>query len=295
MALGAWRMVALLGWVVLLAGLAPAARAREDAEAARPIVIPTVALPGGGTGLHAKIAGRPALFLFDTGEGVTGVTPATAALAGCRPWGRVTGFRATGERMDTPHCDALRLTLDGHAFTLPTALVFDLQALVSPTMPALSGSIALDLFAGRVLTIRPLAHELVLETAASLPSRIRGAIEVPVRAVRDSEGVALTLDAAVGTPEGRAWMELDTGNLGSLMVGGHVAAPLGLDASRTDRQPASFTLVGGIPVHGPTRVGNLIMDGDVGESVLGRWDVTLDLHRDRAWFRPASAKTALPE
>ena len=287
MALRTWSIVALLGWACLLPGAAPAASAGEDAPAGRPIVIPLIPLPGGGVGVNAEVAGHTALFLFDTGEGNTAVTPATATLSGCRQWGRVTGFRATGERMDAPRCDALRLTLGGEPFTLSTASVFDLQALVSPRMPALAGSIALDLFAGRVLTIRPLAHQLVLETRASFRQRIDGAIEVPVRAVRDAEGVALTLDAAVGTADGRAWMELDTGNMGPLMVGEHVAAPLGLDASRTDRQPAGFALVGGIPVRGPARVGNLIMDGDVGESVLGRWDVTLDLANDRAWFRPA--------
>ncbi|MGI3778523.1 MAG: hypothetical protein ACRYGC_14630 [Janthinobacterium lividum] len=250
-----------------------------------------VPLPGGASGLRGEVAGHAGLFLFDTGGGVTTVAPATAALSGCRPWGRVTGFRATGERMDTPRCDDLRVSLGGQEFTAPTASVLDLGALMGPDMPSLSGLIALDLFAGRSITIRPLAHELVVETASSLAERIRGATEVPIRPVRDAEGVALTVDGAVATPAGRAWMELDTGNLGPLMVGEHVASLLDLDPSRPDRQPASFALVGGVAVSGPARVGRLIMDGDIGEDVLGRWDVTLDLANERAWFRPTGAAT----
>ena len=255
----------------------------------QPLTLKLDALPGGALGLRAEIAGHAGLFLFDTGGGVTIVTPATAAWSGCHVWGRLTGFRATGERLDTPRCDDLHVSLGGRDFTAPIASVFDLAKVVSPDMPLLSGLIALDLFAGRTITIRPRAHELVVETASSLPARIRGATTVPVRLVRDAEGVALSVDAAVGTPAGQAWMELDTGNLGPLMVGEQVAALLRLDPNRPGRQAASFALVGSVPVKGAARVGRLTMDGDIGENVLAHWDVTLDLGAGRAWFRPAAA------
>lgn len=269
--------------VGLAAGPAQAGPAGEQ-----PTIIRTEPFPGGGTALHGLVDGHDGLFLFDTGAGVTMVTPAIAAQSGCRPWGQLTGFRATGERLDAPRCDDLHVMLGGRSFTAPIAMVFDLQRLLGPGLPTLSGLVALDLFAGRAITIRPLAHQLVIETASSLRRRIQGATEVPVRLVRDVEGVALSLDAAVDTPSGRAWMELDIGNLGPLMVGRHVASLLRLDPARTDRQPAHFALVGGVPVRGPARVGPLIMDGDIGQSVLGGWDLTLDLAQGRAWFRPAS-------
>ncbi len=156
-------------------------------------------------------------------------------------------------------------------------------------MPTLSGLLALDAFAGQTITIRPVAHELVVETPSSLRHRIDGALEVPVRLVRDVEGVALSVDSAVSTSAGQAWMELDIGNLGPILVGAHLAPLLGLSAGDRNRQAAEFALVGGIPVKGAGRVSNLIMDGDVGQDVLGRWDVTLDLRQGRSWFRPATA------
>ncbi len=283
-----WPILALLGWSVGPLAL-PAWSAPAGATAdARPMILPLQTLPGGALGLQAEIAGHKGLFLFDTGGGVTIVTPATAISSGCRVWGRITGFRATGACLDTPRCDSVHVSFGGRDFTAPIAAVFDLERLVSPDMPVLSGLIALDLFAGRMITIRPLAHQLILETATSLPERVRGSRAVPIRFVRDVEGVALTVDGAVGTSAGQAWMELDTGNLGPLLVGEHVAPLLGLDATRSDRQAASFALVGGVPVKGAARVARLIMDGDVGQSVLGGWDVTLDLDGGRAWFRPAA-------
>ena len=60
--------------------------------------------------------------------------------------------------------------------------------MMGPEMPTLSGVIALDLFAERAITVRPMAHELVVETDVSLQHRMLGAKEVPGRAVRDAKG-----------------------------------------------------------------------------------------------------------
>ena len=256
--------------------------------AASPLVISTISLPHRAVGMRAVVGGRQGVWLFDTGMGVTIVTPETAARSGCRPWGQITGFRAIGERGDMRRCDNLTMSLDGHDFGAPIAGIADLQGFMPPEMPRLAGAIGLDVFAGRVITIRPKRHQVVVETAASAAQRVRGATEVTVRLVRDVEGVALTVDGAVPTPAGTAWMELDDGNTGPVMIGRHVAAPLRLDPSKRDGQVADFALAGGIPVRGAASVSDLIMDGDVGESVLAEWDVTFDLARGRAWFRPAT-------
>ncbi len=272
--------IVLLGWVIGVTGAW---------GQALPQVIQTLVLPHRITGMRAAVAGQVGTYLFDTGMGVTVVTPATAARAGCRPWGQITGFRAIGERGDMRRCDDLHLQLNGRGFVAPIAGIADLQRSAPADMPVLAGAIGLDLFAGRVITIRPKAHEVVLETPASAARRVEGATVVPVRLVRDVEGVALTVDAAVITPAGTAWMELDDGNTGPVMIGRHVAGVLRLDASGRAGQVAAFALAGGVPVRGAAAVSDLIMDGDVGQSVLGAWDMTFDLAAGRAWFAPATA------
>ena len=84
-------------------------------------------------------------------------------------------------------------------------------------------------------------------------------------------------------------MELDTGNLGPIAIGKPIAGLLGLKRAVTTAQAAHFKLSGGEIVQGPARVGNFIMDGDIGANFLRKWDVTLDLATSRAWLRPASA------
>jgi len=54
--------------------------------------------------VDVEIGGKTLTFLLDTGGGVTIVSPETAALAGCTPFGRATGFRWNGERLDLPRC-----------------------------------------------------------------------------------------------------------------------------------------------------------------------------------------------
>lgn len=113
--------------------------------------------------------------------------------------------------------------------------------------------------------------------------------------MRDAEGVALTVDAAVSTRDGFAWMELDTGNSGPLAIGEDVAGLLGLNQDAKATQPVHMELPGGVVVQGPARVGDFIMDGDIGASFLNQWDLTLDLGGSgRAWIRPASASRTDP-
>ena len=279
--------------IVAATGVPAEAAAAEIGQAT---IFETIEASRHGTLLKARVGGQDGLFLFDTGGGVTIVTPKTARAVGCHPWGQMTGFRATGQRLDTPRCDDVRLSINGQTLLAPSAAVYDINALVdAKAMPILSGLIALDAFAGKTITIRPLAHEIVLETTASLGPRIRHAREIPIRIVRDLEGVALTVDAAVPTAAGRAWMELDTGNLGPVMIGRHVAALLGLDATERAQQEASFSLGGVAQVREPERVSDLIMDGDIGESVLRDWDLTLDLAAGRAWIQPATVNATPPD
>lgn len=48
--------------------------------------------------VHATVGGHEGTFLFDTGEGVSSITPQFAAQIGCRPWRQITGFQMGGNR-----------------------------------------------------------------------------------------------------------------------------------------------------------------------------------------------------
>lgn len=238
--------------------------------------------------VHATVNGQPGTFLFDTGEGVSSFAPAFAEKIGCHPWGQVTGFRMSGERLDSAHCDGVRFDFAGTSLLAPVVITVDIMKFMGDDVPHVDGALGLDLFAGRAITILP-RMAIVIETPASLAARIAHAKELPARLVRDAEGVALAVDGAVPTPSGMAWMELDSGNGGSLVVANHIAPLLGLKPDLTTPAEAEFTLANGITVKGKTRTRDLIMDGNIGAQFLNDWALTLDLEHGRAWLAPFQA------
>lgn len=267
------------------------AASQAAAFGTQPTVIPLENYLAAQKALHASVNGHEGLFLFDTGEGVSTISPAFAKKIGCEPWGRVTGFRMSGERLDFQRCDNLRFKVPGANLSAPIVGVFDIMALLPKDVPELDGALGLDIFAGRIVTIEPHANRLIIETPQSLAARIRHAKEIPARLVRDAEGVALAIDAGVPTAKGLAWMELDTGNGGTLVIGKHIAPLFGLKPDAKKPQPVSFMLTNGVHVSGTARTPDLIMDGNISNQFLKDWNLTLDLAHGRAWFVPAIGST----
>ena len=245
--------------------------------------------------MRAKVRGHEGTFVFDTGGGVTYLSPAFAQTIGCKPWGQLSGFVLTGQRLDMKRCDNLMFYIDQHPFPAPIAGVFDLMKYMPPNVPRIDGSIGLDVFAGRAITLNLAERKLTVESRPSLNARIRQGREVPIRLVREVEGVALAVVVGVITPEGTAWMEIDSGNGGANVIAAHLAPLLNLKTGMKEPQPASFRLAGGIPVGGEARVNeSLIMDGNIGTRFLIDWNLTLDLARGRAWLAPVKSANAAP-
>jgi hypothetical protein len=251
-----------------------------------PLIVPLESYGESQKIIRVKINGREGSFLFDSGGGITNVTPEFAEEIGRKPWGKIVGFRMTGQRLDMARCDNVTLEIAGMQEHLPIIGVFDLMSLLPPGASKLDGLIGLDAFANKSISIDLANKRIVIETPESLAARITGATEEAVRVVRDGEGLALTLDAAVKTAKGTAWMELDTGNDGDIVVADWLADEFGLDPKKKDAQPIKFQLANGLKGEGRGRARDLIMDGNLGSPILRNWIVTFDLPHGRAWFSP---------
>jgi len=259
----------------------------------RELVVELTPHPGGTEMMtvHATVRGHEGNFIFDTGGGISYISPAFAQTIGCKPWGQITGFTLTAQRLDMPRCDNLSLDIACRRFGSPIFGVFDIMKFMPAGVPRIDGSIGLDVFAGRAITLSLAQRKLTIESRSTMRRRITRGREVPIRLVREAGGVALTVYVAVPTPEGMAWMEIDCGNGGANVIGKHLAGLLKLDAGKKEPQPASFLLAGGIPVQGMARVNEtLIMDGNIGARFLINWDLTLDLAKGRAWLAPAKTR-----
>ena len=260
-----------------------------------PLIIELIPHPGGTLmmTMHAKVNGHEGNFVFDTGAGVSYVSPDFAQSVGCKPWGKLTGYTLVGQRLDMQRCDGLLFELQGQRFGASTSGVFDLMKFMPPNVPRIDGSIGLDVFEGHALTLSLAQKKLIIETADSLTARAKHATEVRIRFVREAGGAALTAFVAVPTTAGMAWMEFDCGNGGANVIGKHLAELMKLDPSKREPQPARFMIAGGVPVDGMARVNDsLIMDGNIGTRFLINWDLTLDLAKGRAWLAESEAGAA---
>lgn len=267
--------------IVVFAAAAVSARTRPAA------VIELVPHPGGTymMTVHATVNGHPGLFMFDTGGGISYIDPAFAKKIGCEPWGQLSGFVLTGQRLDMPRCESVNYGLAGSTFSATTVGVYDIGQFMPKDAPHVDGSIGLDLFAGRAVTLSLAKKALTVESPDSLRERIKRGHEFEIRLVRELEGLALAVVAAVQTPKGKAWMELDSGNGGANVIGKHLAETFSLASDKKEPQTGHINLTNGQKVEGPFRVNpTLIMDGNIGTRFMIDWDLTIDLAKGRAWL-----------
>jgi len=236
---------------------------------------------------HADINGHDQLMVFDTGGGITAVTPGAAAALGCRPWGQITGFRMRGDRLDLKRCDSVTFQVQGRRFFFPTVGIWDFSANLPKDAKPIAANVGLNIFAGRIVTLDIPNRKLILESPASFKARIAGAKAVPIHLLKEVEGYSTTLMLGLDTPKGRVWMGLDSGDDTPITIGRHIADALGLDPAKKGGQPVSLTLAGGVPLSGEAFVHDIVFDGNIGAPIISKWVVTMDLAQDRVWIAEA--------
>ena len=217
-------------------------------------------------------------FLFDTGAGVTAVTPQTARKLGCTPHGQDIGFRMSGERVSFARCGRMDLRSGNWSATIDPAGVFDLAAVMPAELPPLDGILGLDAFRGRVITIDWPAGKIAVEdsTDEGIASRL------PILETRFATGESgrfLTAFVPVAASTGQLWLLLDSGNIAGTMIARSVVDE-GLLHPSADGA-ATLAISGRPPVVMPIRTSDLIIDGALGTAFLAAGPVTLDLRRCR--------------
>ncbi|MBB5712333.1 hypothetical protein [Sphingomonas xinjiangensis] len=237
--------------------------------------------------LPVTIAGKPRRLLFDTAGGLTLLSRDTVTQAGCTPWGRLTGFRMFGDRGDTARCSEVAIELPGYRVAPPAVGLINLGKL-NPLDAELDGLASLNMFDGKAITLDLASGELTIESEASLSHRVASMKALKVRLSREVQGLALAVLVEVPTSKGPVWMELDSGNGGTVLVGKHVAEFVGLDPNKQTKQRARFAIADGVEVQtADAFTPDIILDGNLGMPFLKNWIITLDLRRGLAWVAAA--------
>lgn len=242
--------------------------------------------------VEVRVGDQGATMILDTGGGVTVITPDLAGRIGCTPWGQLSGFRLSGERLTMTRCDHVALAVGTETLGFRNLGVFDLASLLPPEVPRIDGILSLDVLAATPFTLELGAGRMTLESPESLTARTAGAVEVPIRFHRQAGGASLTVMARVPTDSGDLWMQLDAGSDAPLLIPPSSATALGLDPA-VQSQATTLTLKGvnaeAVSHPAQARVRDMIIDGNIGIPVMKDWIMTFDLSRDRLWVRPVEA------
>jgi hypothetical protein len=238
--------------------------------------------------VHATVSGHEGTFLFDSGSGVTSVSPEFAASIGCHPWGQITGFRMAGDRLNMQLCEHLTFSVGGKSFAPPAVGVFDVSKYIPAEVGHVDGTVALDLFANQAFTLSYGGHFLKVLDDKEIARRSQER-RMPARLVRTAEGLALTVDIPVKTSAGTTWFEVDSGNTSPFVFVNSPLAPLFELPVETKQAPIKLLLGDGSAFEGKARVLNLILDGNLGTSFLNTHDITIDVPHAVAWVDPTDS------
>jgi hypothetical protein len=216
------------------------------------------------------VGGRDLPFLFDTGGGVTVISPDVASAIGCTPSGRLTAHRMSGERIDAPRCAGVSLALGG-VLVKTDAIVMDLATMLPPDWQRVHGLVSIRTIEDLPFTVSLPQNELILETPLTVQSRVRAMRPLQFRVARPAAGLATDVFVRVDARPEPLWMLLDSGNIDRLVLAPHAAKAEGLT-------------VAGLPVSLPTRELNIIYDGNLGAAFLAAHTVSVDLPSERMWI-----------
>lgn len=270
---------AMVGAVLVFGCAGQVSPRRGSAEANHPAAIPLRPLVNGLFTVDAEVGGETRRFLVDTGAGLTVITPEVANAAGCTPFGRLTGFRSAGERLDGTRCTSVRMTLGGLEVS-PEAGVIDLAAL---GLQGLGGILSLQTLEEHAVTLDFAARHLTIESSRSLAERIAGMREVSVRPGRQAGGAALDYFLEIETQTGNLWLLLDSGNTQPVLLSPHALRQLGTHIPATEVQSVSLFVRGLGPVVVNAAESERIYDGLLNAAFMAEHTITFDLPNGRAW------------
>ncbi len=277
--------------VVLLASSADAAP--RPSWPTRPIEITLEHPRGHSRTVQVELGGARRTMLFDTGGGVTAISPALARELGCIPTGTSIGLRMTGERVETPLCRDIELRIGGHTIHTEAAVI-DLAAMLGKDGPAVDGMISLATLDGLAVSLDLARDRLWLESARSLAARTKKATALAFRRATGVSGGQLSPFAGVTTSGGTVWLEVDSGHGGTTFVSPKAASLLGVPDGAASGE-LDLRLASALTAHVPAVVRkDLVLDGVLSAATLARGTWTFDLRSDALWVGPLAPIPALP-
>ncbi len=113
--------------------------------------------------VNVEIDGMPFNFLFDTGAGVTLLTPEALKKLGRKSFGNAVGYRMKGEKVSYQWCDSIQLHLGEYTHFHQQVGVWELNVALPKDWPIIDGVISLATFQDQCITLDLGNNQIVVE------------------------------------------------------------------------------------------------------------------------------------
>ncbi|WP_205504131.1 retropepsin-like aspartic protease [Rufibacter psychrotolerans] len=247
--------------------------------------IPLEVYAGNLKAVRVTIEGKPYRFLFDTGGGETIISPQIAQALGKTPYGQLSAYRMSGEKVVFQKSDSVTLSLSGQLLFQNQVAVWDLMSILPKGLPQLDGVISLKTFSGKILGIDLKNNQLTVEDEKSFAARRKNLTLLNSRFANGLAGNELSLFLEVQGSNKKLWFLFDSGNLGHILLSPSTVQVLGLKASSapgTELQNVPLTLHRkALPA--PATVKDILYDGALNFSFIKENTYYLDLKKLQVW------------
>jgi hypothetical protein len=244
------------------------------------------ALLGKTPTVQVVVNGKTRTFYFDSGGGISLISPALAKEIGCTPLGDMVGYNAGGVKLSGPRCEDVAFSINGFNATRDMGVV-DPNQFFPNSDGKLDGSIALDAFDGQALTMDLAGNRIIVETEKSLKERTKQMKPLTARLSREMAGATLDIFIAAQTPNGRIWMLADTGNTNKMLFTPSAQKQLGINfddaVGEKKIKPVKINLINLGEVEMDSRERLMIYDGMLNYDLLAKMILTADFRTGKIW------------
>jgi hypothetical protein len=225
-------------------------------------------------------------FLFDSGAGITMVSPKIVKELNKTVYGNNVGFRMSGEKVEMKLCDSLVIKIGGINFHHSYVGVFDIMSLLPKEFERIDGVISMKTLEDNEITLNLSDNKLIVETEDSFKKKIKNMNLIQSRFANGPNGSELNIFIGIKAYDQLWWFLFDSGNIAKTKISKNVAQEWDLlykENEITEIGKYKFE-IDGDSIATPTIIDNIIYDGALSYDFIQQSEFAISLIDEKIWM-----------
>lgn len=238
--------------------------------------------------VKVEIENKTYNFLFDTGGGLTIISPEIVKEINKSAYGNSVGFRMSGEKIETKVCDSVNIKIGGINFFHASVGVFDIMDFLPKELKRIDGLISLKTFEQMKIVLNLSENELIVETKKSFGEKIKRMDLVKSRFASGTNGTELNI--FIGTPFNNNlwWFLFDSGNISQTKISTIVAKEWNLKMNKegeiTETGEFKFAIAND-SITALTVIDKIIYDGALSFDFISQSEYAISFKDKKVWTK----------